>query len=127
MSGALASLTDWAVALGVVGGLAFLLARLRLGSRRGVPLKQPVAPPPQPVLEPQRSREQLASAAHYRPSLAAIQAQAAFQIDAAEHAFNRLLAECASVMRLPVAPTFETMHALLQQPAPPAARPSLAA
>lgn len=60
------------------------------------------------------------------PELASIQARAALQIDAAEHAFNRMLAECASVIAVPVAPAFETVHRLARQPATPA-RQSLAA
>jgi hypothetical protein len=38
-------------------------------------------------------------------TLGEMQAQAAFQIDAAEHALNRLLAECGPVATVPVSPT----------------------
>ena len=41
-----------------------------------------------------------------------MQAQAAFQIDAAEHALNRLLAECASVAAVPVSPTVTAQREL---------------
>ena len=57
-----------------------------------------------------------------------MQADAAMQIDAAEHAFNRMLAECAKVTSLVVAPTFEPLRQLVREPAAvPAQRQPLAA
>ncbi len=75
--------------------------------------------PSAPTLAPQLSREHWAhTSASERPTLAAIQAQAASQVDAAEHALNRLLAECGGVMTLPVGPTLRALHDL------PAERPA---
>jgi hypothetical protein len=39
------------------------------------------------------------------------------QVDAAEHAFNRMLAECAKVTSLVIAPTFEPLRQLAREPA----------
>jgi len=50
------------------------------------------------------------------PDLGSIQARAAAQIDAAEHAFNRLLAECAQVSTPLVTPTFEPLRQLAREP-----------
>ncbi|MBX9591111.1 MAG: hypothetical protein K2X43_17635 [Hyphomonadaceae bacterium] len=51
------------------------------------------------------------------PDLQSMQARAALQIDAAEHAFNRLIAECAKVSAPVVAPTFEPARQLVREPA----------
>lgn len=62
------------------------------------------------------------------PDLRSIQADAKRQIDAAEHAFNRLLAECASVSAPVVASTFEPARELVREPAAvPAQQQPLAA
>src|SRR5262245_43793179 len=50
------------------------------------------------------------------PDLAAIQADAALQIDAAEHAFNRMLAECAGIAGSKLTPTFEPLRKFAPQP-----------
>lgn len=51
------------------------------------------------------------------PDLRSMQADAARQVDAAEHAFNRMLAECAKVTSLVVAPAFEPLRQLVREPA----------
>ena len=57
-----------------------------------------------------------------------LQAQAAQQIDAAEHALNRLLAECRGIAKLPVEPTLVPERQLKPATAAPApARQPLAA
>jgi hypothetical protein len=110
---AFANLPDWAIVVGIVGVLAFLLARLRLLPEREAPETPSVIATSAPALAPQLSREHWAhTSASDRPTLAAIQAQAASQVDAAEHAFNRLLAECGGVMTLPVGPALQTLHQL---------------
>lgn len=57
------------------------------------------------------------------PDLLSMQARAAEQIDAAEHAFNRLLAECSLVARASVEPTFTPVRQLARQAAAPAQQP----
>jgi hypothetical protein len=57
------------------------------------------------------------------PDLLSMQARAAEQIDAAEHAFNRLLAECSLVARASVEPTFTPARQLAPQTAAPAQQP----
>lgn len=110
---AFANLPDWAIVAAIVGILAFLLARLRLFPEREVPAAPKVTATSAPVLAPQRSREHWSrTSAPERPALTAIQAQAASHVDAAEHAYNRLLAECAAVMPLPVGPTFQSQRQL---------------
>jgi hypothetical protein len=55
----------------------------------------------------------------------ALHARAADRIDAAEYAFNRLLAECAALMGLPDAPAPRPVPVIAPRPAP--YRPPLAA
>jgi hypothetical protein len=123
-----ASLPDWAIVAVVVGVLAFLLARLRLFPERKATEAPKVTATSAPVLAPQRSREHWSrTSAPERPAVTAIQAQAASHVDAAEHAYNRLLAECAVVMPLPVGPTVQAQRELPSPKRPAAARASIAA
>jgi hypothetical protein len=55
--------------------------------------------------------------------LASIQARAALQIDAAEHALNQLLAECGRVQEKPEEPAFALVGQLSREPAAPASQP----
>lgn len=126
-AGVVANLSDWAIALAVVCALAFMLARLRLRPEREAEAAAQTAPATRiSVLEPERTRAHWARAsAAGRPALASLQANAASNIDAAEHALNRLLADCAAVMTLPMSPTLEARREL--KIARGAASPSLAA
>jgi hypothetical protein len=54
------------------------------------------------------------------PEIASIQAHAALKIDAAEHAYNRIVADCAKILAAPVAPTFRPAPQLAHQPQPQA-------
>ena len=125
-SGAIADFSDGAIALAVIGLLAFVLARARQKRSR----KEGRVPAAMPARTPAAGRPGSSGATAIdvadRPSLAAIQARAAIQIDAAEHALNRLLAECAAVATLPIEPTFATARELPARPAA-RARSSLAA
>jgi hypothetical protein len=114
LAGVLANLSDWAIALVVISALAFALARLRLFPERDAGAAVQAAPiQSAPVLEPEHTRAHWARAsAAGRPSLASLQDSAASNIDAAEHALNRLLAECSAVMTLPVSPTLEPRREL---------------
>ncbi len=124
---AFANLPDWAIVTAVVGLLAFLLARLRLFPERGTADARKATATSAPVLAPQQSREHWSrTSAPERPALTAIQAQATSHVDAAEHAFNRLLAECSTVMPLPVGPTFQAQRELPPE-RPAAPRDSIAA
>jgi len=55
--------------------------------------------------------------------LAAAQAHAALKIDAAEHAYNRIVADCAKICRPSAAPTFRPARQLTRQPDLPARQP----
>jgi hypothetical protein len=57
--------------------------------------------------------------------IAALQAGAALKIDAAEHAYNRIVADCARILGPAFAPTFQPPRQLAREPDP--ARQSLAA
>lgn len=123
-----ANLPDWAMVAIVVGILAFLLARLRLFPERAASEGPKAIAISAPALAPQLSREHWAhTSALERPALAAIQAQAASHVDAAEHAFNRLLSECGAVMSLPVTPTLQARSQLRSPERPAAGRASIAA
>jgi hypothetical protein len=113
-AGVPANLSDWAIALVIISALAFALARLRLIPERETDVAVHAAPILSvPALEPEHTRAHWARAsAAGRPSLSSLQDSAASNIDAAEHALNRLLAECAAVMTLPVNPTLEPRREL---------------
>ena len=114
----LAETAGW---LAVVAGLAAFALLLRLDEvRKSRPKK--IAPlRPARVFEPGVEFKKVLDVSLAElllaPDLLSIQAQAATQIDAAEHAFNRLLAECARVTKPIVTPTFQTMRQLAREPA----------
>jgi hypothetical protein len=114
--------TELAVSLAVVGLTALVFAlQAAFASRR----------PEAPQVPASKAKPTVAAAVEVRErpiaaGLADLQAQAAQQIDAAEHALNRLLAECGSIAKLPVEPTLVPDRQLkAETPAP--ARPSMAA
>ena len=112
-----ASLPGWIAIFGGLLGLALVVRADRVRKNRHQPGgPRAAAPQPKPVEAPQSKTE------------VALQelARAAEQIDAAEHALNRLLAECAGIANLPIEPTL-TPERQLKAVAPAPARQSLAA
>lgn len=109
--------------IAVVAGLAAFALLVKLDQARkdawqvSVPEPAPAAAPLGPGTDWQRimdvSLVELTSA----PDLHSIQARAAMQIDAAEHAFNRLLAECARVSTPIVSPSLEPVRELPREQA----------
>ena len=116
----------------VVAGLAAFAVLLRLNQ----PLpdrRSPIAVPlPASELQPGTDWQKIMDISLVEllraPDLHAIHDGAAMQVDAAEHALNRLLVECSKATSLVVAPTFEPLRQLVREPATiPAQRPPLAA
>ena len=105
----------------VVAGFAVFALLLRLDQARKNRRNMVVPVPPARQLEPgsewQRVMDVSLVEITRSPDLQSMQARAAAQIDAAEHAFNRLLSECAKVSPPLVAPTFEPMRQLGREPA----------
>ena len=115
-------LADWGLGIAFVAVCALLLVRMRLRLPRVTrKAAAPVVIEDVPELVPIPSREPADPV-----SLSELQAQAAFQIDAAEHALNRLLAECAPIAAVSVNPTL-TAQRELPKPAEKPDRSSLAA
>jgi hypothetical protein len=52
------------------------------------------------------------------PAIAAIQARAALKIDAAEHALNRIAADCAKVIGAPLLPAVHPARRVEHRPGP---------
>lgn len=124
-----AEIAGW---MAVVAGFAAfaLLLRLDLARKDRRDVIMPSLPASE--LEPGRDWQKIMDVSLVElvraPDLRSMQADAAMQIDAAEHAFNRMLAECAKVTSLVVAPTFEPLRQLVREPAAvPAQRQPLAA
>ena len=120
-----AEIAGW---MAVIAGLAaFALLLRRLDPTQRDILNLIVAPPPvhpfEAGVEFQKAVAGSLAELDRAPQLRSIQADAARQVDAAEHAFNRLLAECAKVTSLVVAPTFEPLRQLVREPAPVPAQP----
>ena len=118
---ALQTLLGWASVISCLGAYAILL---RINDRRqDKPLVRAFAQPPERRAS-ERDRRDLTSIAEGRSSgadsIEALQARATTQVDAAEHAFNRLLADCAGIMALTVKPTLQPMRglALASEPVP---------
>jgi hypothetical protein len=105
----------------VVAGLAAFALLLRLDQSRKERRNVVIAPPPVSELEAGRDWQKIMDVSLVElvraPDLQSMQAAAALQIDAAEHAFNRMLAECAKVTSLVVAPTFEPLRQLARETA----------
>jgi hypothetical protein len=125
-----AEIAGW---MAVVAGFAAFALLLRLDQARKDSHNVLVIPPqPAGELEPGRDWQKIMDVSLVEldraPDLRSMQAEAARQVDAAEHAFNRMLAECAKVTSLVVAPTFEPLRQLVREPAPvPAQHQPLAA
>jgi predicted PurR-regulated permease PerM len=123
--------TELAVSLAVVGLSALILAlqayfaKLRPHAAQAVTQVPTQMPAKAKLTAAQVSGVQV-RARSTPVGLAELQARAAEQIDAAEHALNRLLAECAGIANLPVGPTL-TPERQLKAEAPAPARESLAA
>ena len=107
--------------IAVVAGMAAFALLLRLDQARKDRRNKVVPAPPGRQLEPGSEWQRVMDVSLVQitrsPDLQSMQARAAAQIDAAEHAFNRLLAECAKVSPPLVAPTFEPMRQLGREPA----------
>lgn len=119
----LAEIAGW---LAVVAGLAAFAVLLRLNEARKSRPKKVAHIHPARAFEPgidfKKVMDVSLAELLLAPDLLSIQAQAATQIDAAEHAFNRLLAECARVTTPIVTPTFQTIRQLAREPATAPAR-----
>jgi hypothetical protein len=125
-----ADIPAWVAALAVLAVFAVVVALVagRRAARAGK-----IAEPPARIergaeweLVVQRARQDLWRG----PGLVDLQADARLRIESAEHAYNRMVADCARLCDLPVAPTFEPATAPPDapeaSPAPPE-RPPLAA
>lgn len=115
----------------VVAGLAAFallvkLDQVRKDARQTSGLEPvPAAAPLEPGTDWQRIMDVSLVELTRAPDLHSIQARAAMQIDAAEHAFNRLLAECARVSTPVVSPSLEPVRELprAEATAPPRQQP----
>jgi hypothetical protein len=115
-------LADWGLAVAFIAVCALFIARLQWRMRRAVVEAAPEdAARSEVELLPLPSREPENPA-----TLGELQTQAAFQIDAAEHALNRLLAECAPVAAVPARPSVTPQRELAKPDEKPG-RSSLAA
>lgn len=113
---------DWGLGIAFVAVCALLLARLRLRLPHVTAnAATSVVVEGVPELVPIPSRDSADPI-----SLSDMQARAAFQIDAAEHALNRLLAECAPIAAVSVNPTV-TARRELPEPIEKRDRSSIAA
>ena len=122
-----ASLPGWiAIFAGLLGFALFLRAERARKNREQAVQVQATAPEPKPVTKPQSKTEAALQELARAPDLQSMQTRAAEQIDAAEHALNRLLAECAGIAKLPIEPTLTPERELKPEAVAPA-RPSLAA
>jgi hypothetical protein len=112
----------------VLGLLAFALTLWAVQARRGrgAPVEQAASPQPKATEKPLSKAELAVQELGRAPDLQTLQARAAEQIDAAEHALNRLLADCAGIANLPVEPTLTPERQLKAEPSAPAQQ-SLAA
>ena len=100
-------LADWGLGIAFVAVCALLLARMSLKLPRSA--RKATAP----AVVQDAAELPLASREPENPAtLGEMQAQAAFQIDAAEHALNRLLAECAPLAAVSVSPTVTAQREL---------------
>jgi hypothetical protein len=113
-----AEIAGW---MAVVAGFAAFALLLRLDQARKERRDVIMPSPPASELEPGRDWQKIMDVSLVElvraPDLRSMQADAARQVDAAEHAFNRMLAECAKVTSLVVAPTFEPLRQLVREPA----------
>lgn len=113
------NLAGW---VAVIATLAAYAVLLRQRERRLAPSLANCAPLALPARRApgsdwQRLAAIMDAAQAHAPAIAASQARASQQIDAAEHALNRLIKDCAAVMPVPVTPTFEPSRTLVREPA----------
>lgn len=112
------NLAGW---VAVIATLAAYASLLRQRERRRVPSIAALPPAPLsarrvPGTDWQRLTEIIETANARGPEIAAAQARASQQIDAAEHALNRLIHDCAAVMPVKVEPTFQPSRTLVREP-----------
>jgi len=116
----------WAAVIAGLAVFAALVARddRRRRVREAVRVAAMLTPVQQPVSSWSKHRESAARDVARAHGLAAMQAQAAQQIDAVEHAYSRMLAQCATIIDLGVAAQPpEPAVAPAREPATPAAQP----
>jgi hypothetical protein len=113
---------------GAVAALPGLLNRhwrSAIRSRRAPPPAKVAATAPR--LEPGREWEMVVGLIRRDlarvSGIAAIQARAVLKIDAAEHALNRIVADCAKVLAPPATPALRPALRLAHRPEPEARRP----
>jgi hypothetical protein len=123
LSGVSGDVIGWTVGLVILAGLSLLIMRIELPRR--APRVPRAAYAPRPVESEQPHTASAADPAWRRVTRASeaasdpveIQRGAGQHIDAAEHAFNRLLADCKGVMDVPVKPSLEPVSELATKPA----------
>jgi hypothetical protein len=115
---------DVAGLMAVILGLAAFATLIRLDQtrkdRRNGRMPERAASEPEPVSDWRRSVNASLAELERVPDLRSMQSDAALQIDAAEHAFNRMVAECTKVSNPQVAPTFAPSHELPSEQEKPA-------
>lgn len=106
----------------VISGLAVISILLRFNERRQRKFRPIVVAPQIERRSCERDRRALTGIVEGRISgveaIEALQAHAALQVDAAEHAFNRMLEDCGAVMTVAVAPTLQPMRELTRESEP---------
>jgi hypothetical protein len=126
LSGVSGDVIGWTVGLAILAGLSLLIMRIELPKRtarvpraayapRAVEFVQSAAPA---VADPAWRRLMRKADETADPAARAVETQrgAGQHIDAAEHAFNRLLADCEGVMTVPVKPTLRPARELSSTP-----------
>lgn len=127
LSGFSGDVIGWAVILAILAGLSLLIMRIELPKRaprvpraayapRAVEFVQSAAPA---AADPAWRRLTRTAEETTDPAARAVETQrgAGQHIDAAEHAFNRVLADCEGVMTVPVKPTLTPSRELSSTPA----------
>jgi hypothetical protein len=106
----------------VLAGLSLLSWLMVVASRRPAKLSSAPVKARQPGRCPHRDWELTTAIARtwlaQADGATQLHARASQRIDAAEYALNRLLGECATVMRLPLAPTLQPVPALARDYSP---------
>jgi hypothetical protein len=119
-----AELAGWAAVLAGLGLFVLLLARIEQRTQARAPkLVEPVTPAPQAGFDWHTATADAARDLARASELASIQTRAALQIDAVEHAYNRMLAQCATVLDLGTAQPLEPAVAPAREPEMPARQP----
>jgi len=119
-----AELAGWAAVLAGLGLFALLLARIERRTQARAPkMAEPATPAPEPGFDWHTATATAARDLARASELASIQARAALQIDAVEHAYNRMLAQCATVTDFGLAQPREAAVAPAREPETPARQP----